>query len=295
MTFLSETSLFGSSMIPLVAREQIAHFPSGPVTAAAVKVVFTISGWAQVYSPAGEVILEAGTILTIPSGVECRGFPTGHARTVTLYIRLEYMADQVRWLSVSHPLVHHLHRVLDGDPEPHTLQLPSSAMHELTPALVGLTQSMLNPCGDFAILSNAAEVFDAVGRLSGVSSGSLVPVRTLPRWELATAMALLRADLHRPWKIEKLAREVAVSPSQLARLFRAQVGISPAAFLRQLRADRMAELLATTSLNIGEIGAAVGWRDAAVASRLFKQRYGVTPRTYASSYRRGANEPPALP
>ncbi|AZL04297.1 helix-turn-helix domain-containing protein [Brevibacterium aurantiacum] len=65
-------------------------------------------------------------------------------------------------------------------------------------------------------------------------------------------------------------------------------GRSPAAFLRQLRADRMAELLATTSLTVGEIGAAVGWRDAAVAPRSFKQRYGVAPRIYASSCRRYA-------
>lgn len=99
------------------------------------------------------------------------------------------------------------------------------------------------------------------------------------------ATALLRAELGRQWRIEELAREVAVSPTHLTRLFHAQIGISPAAFLRQLRADRMAELLATTSVTVGEAGAAVGWHDLAMASRSFKQRYGVSPSTYASSYR----------
>ena len=65
-------------MIPLAVREQTAYVDSGPVVVDSVKVVFTISGWARVSSPLGEVLLESGSILTIPAGIECRGFPDGH-------------------------------------------------------------------------------------------------------------------------------------------------------------------------------------------------------------------------
>ncbi|MGO2092754.1 MAG: helix-turn-helix transcriptional regulator [Microbacterium gubbeenense] len=107
----------------------------------------------------------------------------------------------------------------------------------------------------------------------------------MPRREIVVATALLRAELDRQWRIEDLAREVAVSPTHLTRLFHAQIGISPAALLRQLRADRLAELLATTNMTISAAGAAVGWHDLSTASRSFKQRYGIPPSAYANSYR----------
>ncbi|GGM49630.1 AraC family transcriptional regulator [Microbacterium saperdae] len=261
----------------------------------AVKVVFTVSGWARVHASAGEVLLTPGSVLTIPKNLECRGLPMGHVRTVTLYIDSEYLSDQVRWLSTAHPLVHHLHSALNGDPTLRTLQLATSAMHQLTPSLVSLAQSANDARIDFAMLSFVARVFDAVGRLSGVSAGSLDFARVVPRREVLYATTLLRAELSRPWRIEDLAREVAVSPSHLARLFRTQLGISPAAFLRQVRADRMAELLTTTSLSVSEAGAVVGWTDAAVASRSFKQRYGVPPSVYASSCREKTITPAPVP
>ncbi|MGJ0203565.1 helix-turn-helix transcriptional regulator [Leucobacter sp. gxy201] len=290
----STAGLFEPGGPPLIVRDHTAHTPSGRTSTPAVKVVFTISGWARVQAPFNEVLLEPGTILTIPANLECQGVPARHARTMTFYLEPEYLADQMRWLPLSHPLVHHLHRALEGVPRLHTLQLPAAAMHDLAPVLARLSQASAD-VGDFARLSMAFDVFDAVGRLSGMRTGSIDTARTLPRREVATAIALLRSDLARAWRIEELAREVAVSPSHLARLFRAQTGISPAAFLRQLRADQMAELLATTSLTVGDAGSAVGWHDMAMASRSFKQRYGVPPSTYASSYRRSTVESLVVP
>lgn len=137
-----------------------------------------------------------------------------------------------------------------------------------------------------------SEIFDAVGRLSGTNIDSLDPARILPRREVARAIALLRSDLARKWRIEDLARDVALSPSHLTRLFSLQFGVAPGSFLRQLRADRMAELLATTGLTVGETGAAVGWHDLSMASRSFKQRYGVAPSVYAK-FHRSRNHPHA--
>lgn len=298
MTLVPETRLFGPGMIPLSVREQTAYGDSGPVVVASVKVVFTISGWARVHSLVGEVFLEPGSILTIPAGVECRGFPYGHARTVTFYFHPEYLADQVRWLSATNPLVHHLHLALEDLPQLHQLQLAASAMRDLAPTLVLIARRRWGKVGSFAMLSMATDIFEAVGRLSGIASGnsegSLV-AGPAPRREVVLAIALLRADLGRAWRIDELASEVALSGSQLARLFRAQIGVSPAALLRQLRADQMAELLATTKLGVAEIATAVGWNDAAVASRAFKQRYGVPPRTYASFTRNERHERDSLP
>lgn len=298
MALVPETRLFSPDRIPLSVREQTAYGDSGPVVVASVKVVFTISGWARVHSLVGEVLLEPGSILTIPAGVECRGLPDGHARTVTFYFHPEYLADQVRWLSATHPLVHHLHLALEDLPQLHQLQLAASAMRDLAPTLVLIARRRWGKVGSFAMLSMATDIFEAVGRLSGIASGnaegSLV-AGPAPRREVVLAIALLRADLGRDWRIDELASEVALSGSQLARLFRAQIGVSPAALLRQLRADQMADLLATTKLGVAEIATAVGWSDPAVASRAFKQQYGVPPRTYASFTRNERHERDSLP
>ncbi|MGO1809727.1 MAG: helix-turn-helix domain-containing protein [Canibacter sp.] len=139
------------------------------------------------------------------------------------------------------------------------LQIAAPVMRHLTPSLAWIAQR-----------SSEAKIF---------------PARVPSRREVLTAIALLRADLGRVWRIDELARKVALSTSQLVRLFKTQVSLSPATFLRILRVDRMAELLATTRLGAAEIATAVGWNDPSVASRAFKQRYGETPSVYAHFYR----------
>lgn len=279
-----------ASWRPLIVKDQTARSPSGPVRVPAVKVVFMLSGWARVQTQGDEALLEPGSILTIPSALECQGFPAGHARTVTLYLHPEYLGDQMKWLPVAHPLVHHLRRAAEDVSRLQVLQLSGASHSTIAPTLVRLANRHAAPMSDFELLGRASVLFDTVGRLAGATPRHADTGSTIPRTEVIAALTLLRADLRRPWRIKDLAREIALSPSQLTRLFRDQIGVAPGGFLRQLRADRMAELLASTSLNIREAGAAVGWDDPAVASRAFKQRYGVSPRAYAMSYRKDWNE-----
>lgn len=136
----SETSPSAAVGSPLFARDQTVYTPSGSVTAKRVKVVFTIAGWARVSSSTGEVLLESGTILTIPAGLEYRGYPAGYTRTVTLYIHPEYLTDQLRWLSITHPLIHHLNRALSREVQLQHLQVAAPVMRHLTPSLAWLAQ-----------------------------------------------------------------------------------------------------------------------------------------------------------
>lgn len=206
-------------------------------------------------------------------------------RTVSLYFDPEYLADQMRWLPLAHPLVHQLRRILEERNELQRLQLSFKAIRQITPQLTILARASPSTLSDFALLSRTSDVFDAVGRLSGVSAQGVGPTRSAPRQEIIIAVELLRVNLGHAWTVGELAQEVALSPSHLARLFQAQLGVSPAAYLRQIRADHMAELLATTSLAVSEAGVAVGWQDPAFASRSFKYRYGVTPRAFARFHR----------
>ena len=297
MTLLTASRLFGDSGIPLRVRDAVAHAPSGAVTAESVKVMFTVSGWAKVATAESDIDVQTGSVVTIPPGAECFGFPDGHARTITFYIHPDYLAGQIPWLSATHPLIHLLHRTLAGDARLGHLQLPPAAMLELTPRLARLAQLPSTGGYEFAALSIASEIVHAVGRVAGCTRGNSAGggmQLTAPQREITAAIRLLRSDLQRAWRVEDLAQEVALSGSQLGRLFRSQTGLTPAAFIAKARTERMAELLATTRLSISEAAREVGWQNSTVAARTFKRRYGVSPRSFAAMSRHPTTDDHAI-
>jgi len=109
------------------------------------------------------------------------------------------------------------------------------------------------------------------------------------RGHAVTAVNILRTRLAEPWTLDALAEEVHLSRSQLVRVFDATAGLSPMAFLRQMRVERMARLLASTDLPIADAARSVGWTDANYASRRFHAAYDMSP----TEFRRRQNAPPS--
>jgi AraC family transcriptional regulator len=101
--------------------------------------------------------------------------------------------------------------------------------------------------------------------------------RGVVRGHVAAAVGVLRERITGSWPLESLAEEVHLSRSQLVRSFDVTIGLSPMSCLRQMRARRMARLLAITDLSVAETARAVGWADANYASRCFRAQYGVSP------------------
>jgi AraC-like DNA-binding protein len=252
-------------------------------------VLFVVSGWGQLESPDEVVPIWGGAIATIPAGLPSRVIPQGQVRTVTLLLRPAYLVDQLRWLPAAHPLVHLLQRTHNGDGRLRRLHVGFDTIRAVTSPLEQL--ATLSPRGgdDFARLAVVATVFHAVGRLQTNSTGTPLNVDStaaVPRSEVLRATKLLENDLRRRWNVNDLAGEVLLSSSQLTRLFQQHLGVSPASYLANVRGDRMAEILSTTSLGVGEAANLVGWRNTSVGSRAFKRRFGVSPRDFANSLRR---------
>ena len=87
----------------------------------------------------------------------------------------------------------------------------------------------------------------------------------------------IATGIHRRWSLAGLAREVGLSPAALGRLFRAEVGQSPIAYLISLRLGFAGDLLRTTDQSVGAIAAQVGYADAFLFSRQFRRKYGCSP------------------
>ena len=80
--------------------------------------------------------------------------------------------------------------------------------------------------------------------------------------------------------VDALAQMVALSPSRLAHLFKAQVGVSIIEMVSNLRLRQAARLLEYTSLNVGEIARDVGFQSPFYFSRQFRLYFGCSPTAY---------------
>lgn len=279
---------------PVSVQERVSVQRTELVCVDQVKIVFTLSGWACITCAEDCVSIGPGTIVTIPAGLPSRGHPEGHTRTITIYVHPDYLAAQLRWLPGLHPLVHALQQALHGERRLRWLQLPTQSMKYLSPLLVQMAELPEHIHAEFTLLSIVAEVFAIVGNLTGSperSAGGSLPRLQRPRHEVVAAISLMRQHLERAWRIEDLAAEVALSASQLRRSFHEQVGVTPSTYLRQLRTERMAELLITTSANVSEAALEAGWPNPSVASRAFTHRYGMNPSRFIPTVRnRSARE-----
>lgn len=83
-----------------------------------------------------------------------------------------------------------------------------------------------------------------------------------------------------PLTRDGLARHAGLSVAHFSLLFQRQTGMSPIQFLIQQRMRRACQLMDTTSLNIREIAACVGYDDPYYFSRLFSKAMSCSPRQY---------------
>jgi AraC-like DNA-binding protein len=145
---------------------------------------------------------------------------------------------------------------------------------------LALTESLASRAGGDAVLSRLSEVLfvEVVRRhleqLPAEHTGWLAGLR-----DEGTGRAL--AHLHeRPahdWSLDELARECGISRSVLAERFTHVVGQPPMQYLARWRMQLAAQLLATTSLGLGEIADRVGYGSETALSRAYKRWVGIAP------------------
>ena len=92
---------------------------------------------------------------------------------------------------------------------------------------------------------------------------------------------VLRSLENHPAKtVEELAGLVSLSGSRLGHLFKAEVGVSLDSFLTKVRVDKGAQLLEGTHMQVKEIAAIVGYRQAPSFDRAFRNKFKLSPADY---------------
>jgi transcriptional regulator GlxA family with amidase domain len=104
------------------------------------------------------------------------------------------------------------------------------------------------------------------------------PLRELQSW--------IADNLDSDLRVETLAERAAMSPRNFARFFRREIGMTPAAYVEELRVERARQLLEDGGDPIDRISAQCGFGTPETMRRAFARRVGVAPAQYRARFRR---------
>lgn len=100
------------------------------------------------------------------------------------------------------------------------------------------------------------------------------------------AISILAENPADPPALDELARRVGASPFHLSRLFSKHAGTTIPRFIRKLRVERAAELLASGGCNVTEAALEVGYSSLSHFSKAFCEIMGCCPCLYPSAHPR---------
>ncbi|MFC3150744.1 cupin domain-containing protein [Litoribrevibacter euphylliae] len=115
----------------------------------------------------------------------------------------------------------------------------------------------------------------------GIVSFGMIAGSTHPR--LMPLMEMLKKQPEYEWTVEEMAETVAMSRSKFSALFKETVGQAPLDYLTDLRMA-LAKGLLKNNKPVGLVANSVGYENASTLSRVFKRRFGVTPKQWIKNY-----------
>ncbi|GJE57453.1 MULTISPECIES: GlxA family transcriptional regulator [Methylobacterium] len=115
------------------------------------------------------------------------------------------------------------------------------------------------------------------GQMQFSRRGVSAPVGRSALQEVQRWVAARPAEDH---GVDRLAERAGMSPRHFARLFRAETGLTPAAYVENVRIEAVRRLLEAEGAALKQVAGACGFRDADTLRRAFVRRVGTTPAEY---------------
>jgi AraC-like DNA-binding protein len=135
---------------------------------------------------------------------------------------------------------------------------------------------------EFASDHLAQLIFVQVLRICLTEGGDLPAgwLRALADEQLAPALRLMHDEPDRPWRLEELAKAVAMSRTGFTLRFRQTVGVPPLTYLLNWRMNLAARALRQDATPVAVLAHSVGYSSESAFSNAFKRVMGVAPRHY---------------
>lgn len=116
-------------------------------------------------------------------------------------------------------------------------------------------------------------------------------IETQPRFSAKSTFLevinYIQSNYAKPLTSSTLCQKFGYSQGYFSRRFVAETGMSPTAFIRTVRLENAALLLAETSAPIQEIATQCGFKDIKYFNRCFRALYGITPSRYRTAASKG--------
>ena len=110
-------------------------------------------------------------------------------------------------------------------------------------------------------------------------------IQTHPDEDIIQAQIWLQDNYAQEIKFQDIAQQHGMSMRNFSRRFKNATGVTPLAYLQNIRIRTAKDLLQTSNLSISEIIFKVGYHDQAHFTQLFKKQHGTTPSQYRTTVR----------
>ena len=165
----------------------------------------------------------------------------------------------------------------------------TGALHNLSGVARLLSDEMERAShGSGYVIERLVEVLCAEAvraHIEAASSGAVGWFRGIKDPVVGRAIAAIHAGPGEDWSVQRLAREVSMSPSRFAARFSESLGDGPMAYVASWRMNVACRKLATSGLAIDQIAADVGYESHAAFNRAFKKLVGLPPAAWRASQR----------
>ena len=121
-------------------------------------------------------------------------------------------------------------------------------------------------------------------------SGQQKYITSDKRTYLAPAIDYIAKNFTRRIRNDDMAKAAGISTVYFRKLFTAAYGISPAAYVQNLRINKAKDMLKSDYGSITDIALSLGYSDIYDFSRVFKRLTGISPAAYAKQLCRNGEE-----